>query len=244
MKTREGKVNIKTNIKNIIVKLFLAMIGVTSVYAVGGETQEVEFSTIEDEGSILDSGDGQEEVRERRLAEDRAIRLAEEKAERERLAKEEEARLAELARVEEENRIAEENRIVEEKQLAEAKEVKTASSESKPNNTTSQSGTSLGTFEATAYGPDCVGCSGVTANGTDIRNGNIYSNGYRVIAADTRVIPMNSIVKITYSSGKTEMAIVADVGGKIKGRIIDIAFASEAETPAFGRQQVQIELIK
>lgn len=120
------------------------------------------------------------------------------------------------------------------------KNVKTASSSSSANT----SGTNLGTFEATAYGADCVGCSGVTANGTDIRNGNIYVDGYRVIASDPSVIPMNSIVKITYSSGKTEMAKVSDVGGAIKGKIIDIAFATEAETVSFGRQKVQIELIK
>lgn len=124
--------------------------------------------------------------------------------------------------------------------IEEEKSVKTATS----SRSAIASGTNLGTFEATAYGADCVGCSGITANGTDIRNGNIYVDGYRVIASDPRVIPMNSIVKITYSSGKTEMAKVSDSGGKIKGKIIDIAFATEAETPAFGRQQVQIELIK
>lgn len=195
--------------------------------------EDKEFSTKEDEGAILEVAEGQRQVRQVRLdvmREER--RLAEKKAEEERILakkKEEEQRAVEQA----------------EKAKAKAKENNvskpaTSSKEPAPN----KSGRNLGTFEATAYGPDCYGCSGITANGTDIRNGNIYSNGYRVIAADPRVIPMNSIVKITYSSGNTEMAIVADVGGKIKGKIIDIAFASEAETPAFGRQQVQIELIK
>lgn len=216
--------------------------------------EEPTFSTIEQEGSVLDADEGLEQVRLVRLEEQKAIRLEEERiAEEERLA--EEKRLAEEARLEEERLAAEAAKKEEERKIAEAKaaeEEKAKQAKSKPVETAStsssaavQSGSNLGTFEATAYGADCYGCSGITANGTDIRNGNIYtSDGYRVIAADPRVLPMESIVKITLSSGQTIMGKVSDTGGRIKGKIIDIAFATEAETPAFGRQQVQIELIK
>lgn len=154
--------------------------------------------------------------------------------------KEREAEEARLAKADEELKSSKKGKKNDKSGFSSNKDVTTASSGRLAN----KSGTDLGTFEATAYGADCVGCSGITANGTDIRNGNIYVDGYRVIASDPSVIPMNSIVKITYSSGKTEMAKVSDVGGAIKGKIIDIAFATEAETPAFGRQKVQIELIK
>lgn len=210
----------------------MAIVGVVVVYA--STVEEEEFSIDEDEDSLLMAKDGQQQVREVKLAEMREARLiAEKEAEEERLRVE----AAIKAKEEEEAR-----RVAEAIEAKKAKDVK--SSTSSKSSAPSQSGTNLGTFEATAYGADCAGCSGITANGTDIRNGNIYVDGYRVIAADTSVIPMNSIVRITYSSGKTEMAKVCDVGGAIRGKIIDVAFATEAETPAFGRQQVQIELIK
>ena len=59
-----------------------------------------------------------------------------------------------------------------------------------------QSGTSLGTFQVTGYGADCVGCSGITAAGIDVRGGITHYQGYRVIATDPSVIPMFSIVNI------------------------------------------------
>lgn len=223
-----------------VVFIVLAFFVAQTVFAFTEE--ELVFSTEEGSESILMAIDGQKQVRLVRQEELKEIRLAEEAriAEEERLIAEAEA---ERKRVEEAIALKEAKQK-EEAELAakeqESKSVHTSSSETKAN---VQTGSNLGTFEATAYGPDCYGCSGITANGTDIRNGNIYSGGYRVIAADPRVIPMNSIVKITYSSGQTEMAKVCDTGGAIKGNIIDIAFASEAETPAFGRQQVQIELI-
>ena len=224
----------------------LVVVGLGAIIVHAATEEEETFSTVEQEGSVLDASEGQRQVREDRLKEMQEERLlAEQKAEEERKRQEaieaEERRVAEAKA--EEKRQAKQAEVAkkEESQEVGSKEVKPATTSKAP--APAQTGSNLGTFEATAYGPDCVGCSGITANGTDIRNGNIYSNGYRVIAADPRVIPMNSIVKITYSSGNTEMAIVADKGGAIKGKIIDIAFPSEAEANPFGRQQVQIELI-
>lgn len=245
----------------VAITLTILSIGVVFAMSIYASKQELTFSTIEKENSLLDSNEGQEQVRLIQLNNMQELRRLEE----ERIAEElliEEKRIAEELLIEE-KRIEEERIIEEEIELAaqaakqeenEEKQEKIVSIKSEVSSndeavTTStasvqsENGRSLGFFEATAYGPDCYGCSGVTANGTDIRNGNIYSNGYRVIAADPRVIPLNSIVKITYSTGQTEMAIVADTGGRIKGNIIDIAFGSEAEANPFGRQQVQIELI-
>lgn len=219
----------------LMMTAFIAVVVVGAYVAYAIEEEGQEFSTEEIGNSILKAEDGQKQVREIRLKEQQEARiLAEKKAEEERKKQE--------AIKEEERRVAEAI-AKKEQEAANEKSTKPATSNKQAASAPEQMGSNLGTFEATAYGPDCVGCSGITANGTDIRNGNIYSGGYRVIAADPRVIPMNSIVKITYSSGQTEMAKVCDTGGAIKGKIIDIAFASEAETPAFGRQQVQIELI-
>lgn len=100
------------------------------------------------------------------------------------------------------------------------------------------------TFEATFYTAYCpTGCTGVTATGIDVSN-TIYHEGRRIIAADPNVIPLGSIVKVTLSDGQSFEAIVADTGGAIKGRKIDILVASREEAKRYGRQTAKIEIIK
>lgn len=108
----------------------------------------------------------------------------------------------------------------------------------KPKNTNGklQAGDKL-KVEATAYGPDCVGCSGFTATGMDVRpkNGKVP----KVIAVDPTVIPLGSVVKVPgYGT-----AIAADTGGAIKGNIIDVLMKSEKVTGSWGRQHITIEII-
>src|SRR5699024_11059205 len=50
--------------------------------------------------------------------------------------------------------------------------------------------------EATAYGPDCVGCSGFTATGMDVRPESNGGKVPKVIAVDPTVIPLGSVVKV------------------------------------------------
>lgn len=100
------------------------------------------------------------------------------------------------------------------------------------------------TYEATAYIALCdTGCTGKTATGVDVRN-TIYSEGYRVIATDPDVIALGSIVRITLADGSNFEAIAADVGGAINGHDIDLLVASESEAWEFGRQAVEIEVIR
>ncbi len=70
------------------------------------------------------------------------------------------------------------------------------------------------TMRATAYTAYCEGCSGITANGTDIRS----NPNLKVIAVDPRVIPLGTKVWV---EGYGE-AIAADTGGAIKGNKIDV----------------------
>lgn len=99
-------------------------------------------------------------------------------------------------------------------------------------------------FEATAY---AVGGwavpSTMTADGTDVSN-TIYSNsGYRIIAVDPSVIPMGTVVKVTYSDGTTFLAQASDTGGMIVGNRIDILYDNVPDALAFGRQNVTVEFI-
>lgn len=175
------------------------------------------------------------------------------KAEERRQEKEAEAeRVAEMKR-QEERRIAQEKAEEEGRKEKEesVKKKKTRSKEVAKTDEVAEETPSRGNktdavwqnFEATYYGMDCNGCSGITANGTDVR-GSIYTpSGLRVIAVDPRVIPLGSIVEVNTPSG-TFTAEAADTGGAIKGRIIDILVGSEAESRSYGRHQVKVRVIK
>ena len=107
----------------------------------------------------------------------------------------------------------------------------------------------------TGYGPDCVGCSGITASGMNVMNGNIYYQdktfgSIRIVAGD-KSIPFGSIIKITGISISTEpvIAIVLDRGGMIgfqegKHAYFDLLHASEKDTYSFGRQDATFELLR
>lgn len=89
-------------------------------------------------------------------------------------------------------------------------------------------GKSLGAFSATAY---CL--QGKTASGAYVRRG--------LIAADPRVLRLGS--KVTLGAGAySGDYLVADIGGGIKGRKIDIWMPSCAEARRFGRRTVNISL--
>ena len=104
----------------------------------------------------------------------------------------------------------------------------------------------------TAYGPDCVGCSGVTASGYNVRN-NIYYNDkeygkVRILAAD-KSLPFGTIVRIKDLSNYNEpiMAIVLDRGGAIgfnKKANFDLLYHSEKETNSFGSRQATFEILR
>ncbi len=103
----------------------------------------------------------------------------------------------------------------------------------------------------TAYGPDCVGCTGIVAcpPRNDVRGGNIYFNDneygqVRIVAADKN-IPCGTMLKVTGSSlGENVMAIVLDRGGVINGTLMDLLMPSERTSSPFGRQNVTYEIIR
>lgn len=91
------------------------------------------------------------------------------------------------------------------------------------------------TMEATAYTAYCAGCSGVTANGTDLR----ANPGLKVIAVDPSVIPLGTKVWV---EGYGE-AIAADTGGAIKGNKIDVFVPTTDQAYAWGRKTVTVKVL-
>ena len=101
----------------------------------------------------------------------------------------------------------------------------------------------LGTFKVTSYAiGDGMTPSTVTANGTNVAN-TIYSpEGYRIIAVDTNVIPMNTVVRVNMN-GNSFLAKSSDTGSAIVGNKIDLLVNSPSEAINNGVQEATIEIV-
>ena len=85
------------------------------------------------------------------------------------------------------------------------------------------------TFTATAYS-----LRGRTANGGNVRRG--------IIAADRRVLPIGTRVRLEAGSYSGEY-VVADTGGAVRGRKIDIWVPQTSEAMRFGRRPVRLTVL-
>jgi 3D (Asp-Asp-Asp) domain-containing protein len=83
-------------------------------------------------------------------------------------------------------------------------------------------------FSATAY---CL--RGRTATGGSVRRG--------IVAADPRVLPLGTRIQLN-AGAYSGSYIVADTGGAVKGRKLDIWVPSCAEAIRFGRRTVTVSL--
>ncbi len=84
-------------------------------------------------------------------------------------------------------------------------------------------------FRATAY---CL--KGRTANGGNVRRG--------IVAADPRVLPLGTRIQLNAGS-YSGIYTVADTGGVVKGRILDIWVPSCSEAMRFGRRSVAVSVL-
>ncbi|WP_145691435.1 3D domain-containing protein [Bacillus licheniformis] len=100
------------------------------------------------------------------------------------------------------------------------------------------------TFTMTAYTAFCAeGCTGITKTGVDVSH-SIYYEGARVIAVDPSVIALGSTVEVRLADGSNFRAKAIDTGGAIKGARLDLLVANEADAVQFGRQSVELRVIK
>lgn len=91
------------------------------------------------------------------------------------------------------------------------------------------------TVTATAYTAFCKGCSGTTFTGIDLR----ANPNQKVIAVDPSIIPLGSRVWV---EGYGE-AIAGDIGGAIKGNIIDVFLQHNEDALNWGRKTVKIKIL-
>lgn len=101
--------------------------------------------------------------------------------------------------------------------------------------------TSLGTFIAYAYTANDAGCNTKTATGSTATIG-------KTVAVDPSIIPLGSIVYITSDyPGISGEYLAEDVGGGIRGHMIDIYFGEGKDAYRnainFGKRNVTIKLM-
>jgi 3D (Asp-Asp-Asp) domain-containing protein len=98
--------------------------------------------------------------------------------------------------------------------------------EEKTVNSTSKS---VGGFNATAY---CL--RGRTATGGSVRRG--------IVAADPRVLPLGTRIYLN-AGAYSGSYVVADTGGAVKGRKLDIWVPNCSEAVRFGRRGVSVNIL-
>jgi 3D (Asp-Asp-Asp) domain-containing protein len=88
--------------------------------------------------------------------------------------------------------------------------------------------------KAMSFSATCYCLKGRTATGAGVRRG--------IVAADPRILPLGTRISISGSS-HSGTYLVADTGGVIKGRIIDIWVPSCAEAIRFGRKRISVTIL-
>jgi 3D (Asp-Asp-Asp) domain-containing protein len=87
------------------------------------------------------------------------------------------------------------------------------------------------TYVATAYS-----LHGRTASGTTTRPG--------IVAADPSVLPLGSQIRVSNAGTYSGTYTVADTGGAIGGRRIDVYIPNHAEARRFGRRTVRVQVLR
>jgi len=87
---------------------------------------------------------------------------------------------------------------------------------------------------ATSYLATAYSLKGRTASGRMVSRG--------LIAADPRVLPLGSLVRVEHPGYSGEY-LVADTGGAIRGRHIDIWIPSSREAMRFGKRTVKLTVL-
>jgi len=98
-------------------------------------------------------------------------------------------------------------------------------------------------FTVTAYCP-CRRCCGKWAgDGMTASGMPITYNGGRFVAADTRVLPFFTRVRVPgYANGQPVPVI--DRGGKVRGRCIDVFFPTHRQAQRWGKKKLVIEILE
>lgn len=96
------------------------------------------------------------------------------------------------------------------------------------------------TMVTTAYSPDERSC-GINASGITASGKSVWTNGMKMVAADTRLLPFGTIVSIPgYYNGQP--VPVLDRGGAIKGHRLDVLYPTHEIAVQWGRQRQTVTI--
>ncbi|MEM6332969.1 MAG: 3D domain-containing protein [Planctomycetota bacterium] len=94
------------------------------------------------------------------------------------------------------------------------------------------------TMKVTAYSPDEQSC-GIWADGRTASGYSVWTNGMKLVAADTRLLPFGTILSVPgYHDGKPVQ--VLDRGGAIKGRRLDVLYPTHEIAREWGVQDLEV----
>lgn len=92
----------------------------------------------------------------------------------------------------------------------------------------------------TAYSPDERSC-GKWADGITASGYSVWTNGMKLVAADTSVLPFGSLVSVPgYDNGN--VVPVLDRGGAIKGNRLDVLYATHERALRWGVQHLEVTI--
>jgi 3D (Asp-Asp-Asp) domain-containing protein len=90
----------------------------------------------------------------------------------------------------------------------------------------------------TAYSPDAASC-GESADGITASGYSVWTNGMKLVAADTSVLPFGSLISVPgYDAGN--IVPVLDRGGAIKGNRLDVLYPTHEQATQWGAQRLEI----
>lgn len=95
-------------------------------------------------------------------------------------------------------------------------------------------------MRVTAYSPDERSC-GASADGITASGYSVLTNGGFLVAADPRVLPLGSLVRVPgYDDGA--VVPVLDTGGAIKGDRLDVLYPTHELAVEWGVQELEVEV--
>jgi 3D (Asp-Asp-Asp) domain-containing protein len=92
----------------------------------------------------------------------------------------------------------------------------------------------------TAYCP-CAHCCGKNADGITAAGYSVFTNGGKLVAADTRILPFGTLLSVP-GYARTEAVPVLDTGKAIKGNRLDVFFASHAKAKRWGARWLTVTI--
>jgi len=94
------------------------------------------------------------------------------------------------------------------------------------------------TMKVTAYSPDHRSC-GKWADGVTASGYSVWTNGMKLVAADTRLLPFGTIISVPGYHGDKPVPVL-DRGGAIKGRRLDVLYPTHEIAKRWGVRDLQV----